>query len=79
MLHLGPHLPHAPMTVKIPCFLGVVAENDMDNKHLTGFSMHRQDRTAVVGKVGGGVCLFVNKNVISMSPVQAEETTLEHL
>ena len=43
----------------------------MDNIQLTGFSVHRQDRTAASGKTrGGGLCLFANNSWCTKSNIK---------
>ena len=47
----------------ILCLTESGLNDDMDNKQLAGFFMHRQDETAASGKTrGGGLWLFVNNS-----------------
>ena len=49
------------------CFTESWLNDDTDNIHLAGFSVHWQDRTAMSGKTrGGSVCLFVNNSWCTM-------------
>ena len=53
---------------KILCFTESWLNDDMDSIQLAGFSVHRQDRTAVSRKTRCGVlCLFVNNSCCTKS------------
>ena len=55
----------------ILCFTETWLNDDMDNIHRAGFSVHQQDRAATSGKTrGGGVCLFVNNCWCAMSNIK---------
>jgi ribosome assembly protein 1 len=52
-------------------FTEPLLNDDTDHIQLTGFSMHRQERTTTSGKTrSGGVCLFVNNGWCAMSNIK---------
>ena len=54
----------------ILCFNETWRNKDADNIELARFSMHRQNRDTTSGKMGGGVCLFVNNSWCAMSNIK---------